>query len=84
MATINMELMEKKMKTKRILAALALAATIFTTSCAEPTTLMEFLPEDTGTINLEGTVIKWAWAKGGVESGYYELGTPQYDFLMAT
>ncbi len=69
------------MKAKRILASIALAATVFTTSCAEPATLIDFLQPETGT-NLDGTVIKWAWAKGNVENGYYELGTPQYDFLM--
>ena len=70
------------MKTKRILATLALAATVFTTSCAEPATLLPFISSDSDGLNLDGTKISWAWAKGNVENGYYELGTPQYDILM--
>ena len=72
----------KIMKTKRILATLALAATVFTTSCAEPATLLPFISSDSDGLNLDGTKISWAWAKGNVENGYYELGTPQYDILM--
>ncbi len=70
------------MKTKRILATLALAATVFTTSCAEPATLMDFMPQSYDSLNLNGTKISWAWAKGGEEHAYYEWGTPQYDFLI--
>ncbi|MBQ2915648.1 MAG: carbohydrate ABC transporter substrate-binding protein [Clostridia bacterium] len=70
------------MKTKRILATLALAATVFTTSCAEPATLMDFIPQSYDSLNLNGTKISWAWSKGGEEHAYYEWGTPQYDFLI--
>ncbi len=70
------------MRTKRILATLALAATVFTTSCAEPPSLIDFMPVNSGDLNLDGTTISWAWAKGGPSQGYYEWGTPQYDILM--
>ena len=70
------------MKTKRILATLALAATVFTTSCAEPATLMDFIPQSYDSLNLNGIKISWAWSKGGEEHAYYEWGTPQYDFLI--
>lgn len=70
------------MKAKRILATLALAATVFTTSCAEPATLVSFMPSDADSNDLAGTKISWAWAKGGTSQGYYEWGTPQYDILM--
>lgn len=63
---------------KRILAFLALAAMIFTTSCAEPATLLAFIPEDTGT-NMDGTVIDFAWCPGAAEHPYYIEDTLQYD-----
>ena len=70
------------MKTKRFLATLALAATVFTTSCAEQATLLDFMPEEGDTQNFGGTTISWAWVKGPSECGFYEVGTPQYDILL--
>ncbi len=70
------------MNFKKILATTILAASVLTVSCSEPIELMGFIDSTTSKTNLNGTKISWAWAKGGVEHGYYELGTPQYDFLM--
>ena len=67
---------------KKILSAVILAATMLTVSCAEPSTLMEFMPQSSDKANFEGTTISWVWAKGSSAQGYYELGTPQYDILM--
>lgn len=67
---------------KKIISTIALASMMLTVSCAETSTLMEFMPEASDKANFEGTTISWAWAKGSSAQGYYELGTPQYDILM--
>ncbi len=64
--------------TKRILALFALVAMIFTTSCAEPATLLEFLPAETG-VDFDGRVVDFAWCKGAPEHPYYIEDTLQYD-----
>lgn len=67
---------------KKPLAILALAATMLTASCAEPPTLMEFMPMSSDKSNFGGTTITWSWKKGTSSQAYYDIGTPQYDILM--
>lgn len=70
------------MKIKRLFAVLTLTASLMTVSCANAATLMKFIPEDQNTTDFDGTVIQWGWNKGGPENGFYEVGTPQYDYLL--
>ena len=65
------------MKAKKILAALLLSASIFTVSCSEAPTLMNFIDENEGN-DLSGIEIKMGWHKGASRP-YYEIDTPQYD-----